>query len=392
MGAHLARVDKILRRLGRSGMMWSDMFFAAAMPGAGVYPPNAVLSDDILAGVPDDISLVYWDYYHETEPPYDNMLRAHARFPVPTVWAGGIWTWLGPAADYRKTRASAWPGLEQSRKHGIQEIFAAVWLDDGAECSFLSALYGMALYAAYQYTQTWDETDIRYQFRRLTGLDAALFDDITSLNTLPSLRLLPEGTANPCRMLLYEDPLLPLFAVDLDGLADSGYYLSLAQRFSVYLNGISGTDALFVRAHLRLAQALAAKCRWRTAAAALARTRTRAQALAAVPLAAENEAAMEALRLALQALWMATCRPEGWEVLDIRLGGTIARWRSAAQRLSDFARGRVESLPELFAPKLPVLRTADGRLGCFNVWSSYVSACSVGKTMPRPCFEAKETE
>ena len=27
------------------------------------------------------------------------------------------------------------------------------------------------------------------------------------------------------------------------------------------------------------------------------------------------------------------------------------------------------------------LRTADGRLGCFNVWSSYVSACSVGKTM-----------
>lgn len=47
------------------------------------------------AAVPPDVTLVYWDYYHETEQEYTDMLQKHAALPAPTVFAGGIWTWCG---------------------------------------------------------------------------------------------------------------------------------------------------------------------------------------------------------------------------------------------------------------------------------------------------------
>ena len=38
---------------------------------------------------------------------------------------------------------------------------------------------------------------------------------MSKLNELPGLVRQPASTANPGRVLLYEDPLLPLFEVDL---------------------------------------------------------------------------------------------------------------------------------------------------------------------------------
>ncbi|QHW33915.1 hypothetical protein GZH47_26035 [Paenibacillus rhizovicinus] len=49
---------------------------------------------------------------------------------------------------------------------------------------------------------------------------------------------------------------------------------------------------------------------------------------------------VEELRIAHRQLWMTTYKAVGWEVLDIRYGGVLARIRSAEARLIDFAEGR----------------------------------------------------
>lgn len=46
------------------------------------------------------MTLVYWDYYHDDEAFYDRYIRLHQKFAAPLRFAGGMWTWLGPAVDY----------------------------------------------------------------------------------------------------------------------------------------------------------------------------------------------------------------------------------------------------------------------------------------------------
>jgi len=45
--------------------------------------------------------------------------------------------------------------------------------------------------------------------------------------------------------------------------------------------------------------------------------------------------------------WLARNKPFGLETLQIRLAGQAARYRELAQRLDDFIKGRIDSIPEL---------------------------------------------
>ena len=45
-------------------MMWSDMYFRPDSPTDGYYD-SGMPSAEAVAAVPPDVTLVYWDYYHE---------------------------------------------------------------------------------------------------------------------------------------------------------------------------------------------------------------------------------------------------------------------------------------------------------------------------------------
>lgn len=59
----------------------------------------------------------------------------------------------------------------------------------------------------------------------------------------------------------------------------------------------------------------------------------------------------------LAALWMAECRPQGFEVLELRLAGVQARLEAAAARTEDWCAGSVQRLEELEEGRLLLLRT-----------------------------------
>lgn len=375
MKVHLERVHAILREQNLSAMMWSDMHFTAAHPGLGLYHPDTELPSNILLEAPYDIDLVFWDYYHEDEKQYANMFQKHAKFSAKTIFAGGIWTWLGPAVDYRKTKAAMWPALEQCKKNKIGEVFATAWQDDGAECNLLSLLYGLQLFAEYRYTTQWNEEELAARFIASCGADAGAFLAMSKFNELPGLRIKEQSTANPGKMLLYEDPLMPLFEIDLSG-KYVGYYTDLEKEFSNYRDK-SAEYALLFDAHACLATVLKLKCEWREQAAAIVRAGDRAAALALCPLAKKCADSILLLQNAWRALWMSTNKPFGFEVLDTRLGGIMARFGTAAMRMEAFAKGELEDIPELSTEKLALLLDDDGCINCHNSWASYISTSRV---------------
>lgn len=378
MRNHLKLVKEILDEEGLEAMMWSDMHFTAARD-EGVYHPDCILTLEILAAAPENIGLVYWDYYHEDNASYANMLQKHAQFKAKTIFAGGIWTWCGPAADYRKTLAATLPALEECVKAGVKEVFATCWGDDGAECNLYTLQYGLAIFGEYNYTGHWDAEEAEKRFRASSGMDAQAFLTISKLNELPGLVRQPNSTANPCRVLLYEDPLLPLFEADLPRNEEYiPYYEELAAKFEAFARENEPMH-LQLEAYACMARALVLKCRWRMVAAPAVRNGDRQAAKELLSLAEENLEALRALRRAWYNQWMAVNKPFGFEVLDIRLGGAIARFETARDRMAEFAQGLLEDIPELREEKLPYQTDEEGQYVCRNLWAHMVTPSRMGQ-------------
>lgn len=81
-----------------------------------------------------------------------------------------------------------------------------------------------------------------------------------------------------------------------------------------------------------------------------------------------------------EAVWDKESKIYGFEVLDIRIGGLLARMETAQRRLLAYAGGRIDSLPELEEERLPYRPVKDGEertLCSCNTWRMIVSASPV---------------
>jgi hypothetical protein len=67
------------------------------------------------------------------------------------------------------------------------------------------------------------------------------------------------------------------------------------------------------------------------------------------------EEALRALGDSFRRLWLERNKPFGLEVLQIRLGGQLARYAELGRRLEEFLAGQVDAIPELDAhlPQAP---------------------------------------
>lgn len=372
---HLARVLEITRRHGLSVLMWSDMFFRPDSPTGGYYD-TGMPSREAADAVPPDVTLVYWDYYHESEQEYAAMLAKHAALGARTAFTGGVWTWCGPALDYAKTIAAAVPALTACKKAGVPLVLAAAWGDNGAESNFLSALLAFQLYAEFAYTGGYDAEALAERFACCCGAQAQAFLDLSLFNAVPGMRSGALRPVNAAKFLLYQDPLVQLYAADTEGMPMAAHYASLETRYRGYAKENPAFARLF-SFYALLADALSRKCAWHEQAGPAVRGRDSALAARLAGDLPGTIRAVENLRAAWRALWESTNRPHGFEILDLRLGGVAARLSTAQARMEAFAAGTLDDIPELSAPALPYTRMADGTLFGSYAVGEIVSACKI---------------
>ncbi len=365
IGRHLRRVLEITGRYGLEPMIWSDMYFH--LDGRD-YHSEGMPSQKARDAVDPRVTLVYWDYYQNREEKYAAALERHAAFPAPTVFAGGLWTWTGPAPSYTHAIGNTVPALDACRKAGVPLVVATAWGDNGAETNLLTALLGLQLYGEMTYTGRYDEAALRERFRRCCGADAQAFLDLSRFNELGGAadpERYPGDPMNACKCLLYQDPLIQLFEADTAGLPLTEHFAALEGDYARYASENPAYRGLF-SFYTALARALALKCRWHEGAAEAVRRGDRAAARALADGLPETIRAVEALRWSWRRLWESTNKPNGFEIIDVRLGGVRARLATAREKMLAFAAGEVDDIPELSEPSLPCKRRPDGTLGCTN--------------------------
>ncbi len=373
---HLNKVTEMCTSYGLRPMMWSDMVIEIAsehLENPLIYDPRAVVTDELKALIPKEMQMVFWDYYHDNEDFYGDNLKNHQEIDKGTMFAGGIWNWSGYGPLFSVSFNYSYPALDACLKAGVSECIATIWIN-GAENNLLLGIAGLAWYADYGYKCKYDEASMKECFKYATGED---YDSFIKLEAVEH----PDGGHNSlAKALVYNDPLMGLIDNHFKNLETGEYY----KKTTAELSALKVNDKRFREAFdviIKVSSLLENKASFGLRAKA-AYDNGDKQTLAA--LADECDVIIEkikALRDSHRACWMSQNKPQGFETMDIRYGGMVARMETAKERLLDYISGKVERLEELEEERLRVDCSDESNppLNGGFLWRGYQSIATVNR-------------
>ncbi len=334
---HLNRVVAIAEKHGMKPMIWSDMFFRIASSSGNYYDTDCTISQSVKDKIPENVELVYWDYYAQDSSHYEQMTDRHlelsGRIPV---MASGVWTWGIPWYWHSQTARNALPCIDACRSKGIDELFFTLWGDDGAYCDFDSALAGLTLCSEKSYSLELNEDAVRAKFNALFDSDYDAIFRAAEMNDH-----LKTG------MILWDDPLQAIYmntASDTQLKAAADGYTAIANDLDSQKVPAGSGDIAHAT---QLCRCAAMKLRLRLNLVAAYKTNDRNCLNRLMHDADETASALNDLMESFRRNWMRRNKPQGLEVIQIRLSGNITRFRELKRRIEEYLGGLAETIPEL---------------------------------------------
>ncbi|MEV4395872.1 family 20 glycosylhydrolase [Nonomuraea sp. NPDC049607] len=306
LSAHLERVVAICAERGLRPMIWSDMYFRLGSAIDHYYDPGSVIPSWVAGGIPAPVELVYWDYEHGERAFYDEWIRRHREgLGKDPVFAASGWTHHRMWAALPKALATLSAGMAAARDAGLAEAAVTLWGNDGTECDLFSALPAVQRFADLAYGGPDEDLAATFAGSCDATLDGWLA--AAELDLLPGSGDPVAWRGNPAKWLLWHDPVLGFLTSGLPPWL-AGHYDDLAARLREAARVRPGDVRLAFPA--LLAEVLAAKVRLHTGDDA--------------DLSALTDG-VRRLRELHRRVWCGDNKPFGWDVIDRRYGGLLAR-------------------------------------------------------------------
>lgn len=347
---HLQRVCDIAKKYGYETLMWEDMFFRCLPSGynAGTKAsPVVEFPAWVREAIPENATMVYWDYYGDCAEKYANMIESSKNLSDKVWFAGGVWIWHGLTSHNRLSIRRNALALPECKKGGVKNVLMTLWGDNGGECSMFYALPGLMHAAAV--AEGMDEAGMKAKFREITGED---YDDMLALD-LPNYIYgedIDIGCANYSKNRLYNDPLIGLLDANNENPVDSEIFAKYAARLDAIADKETEFSYLY-RTQAALCRALEVKFDLgnvtRERYLALDREGVRRIAEESYPLFLTR---LDAFYRIFRDKWNRDNKPYGFEIQDIRIGGLVRRFENCRERLLEWCDGKAESIPELDEP------------------------------------------
>ena len=372
MQDHLAFMKTLCTTYGFKPIVWDDMFF-------GRYSNN---KEDVEPVIPNQVGLMYWDYYSGLAKHYQNHLQVCRTLTEKPMFAGGAWRWTGYIPHHKKTLETTLAAIEACRKERVKEVIVTSWGDDGSEAPLYTCMFGLVLYAYLDCHVEYREEEFAQYLKLYTGMgfnewmrqgEPDLFEGTTGNNY----------DITPSKYLLYQDPLGSKFLYYIRTLTTDmdAVYAKLEQAF---IEDAAHTDNPLQRSIAQF-YALMMKTlyyKWRLPLDIWeAYKKTDKKALQAL---VENKlkplkAALTETAKARRQVWTEECRAFGSEVLDHRFGAMLMRLEVTQEILTDYIQGKIRRIDELEEERLDPCPGADKTLEpqavCYNRTLRIMSAC-----------------
>ena len=353
---HLKKVCDIAQKYGFEPMMWSDMFFSLSFGKYYVYDDQKI-PDEVKALVPENVELVYWDYYTNTEEQYSAMLDKHQSFGRKFSFAGGAWKWEtftpNNAVSIRRNEQA----FKALNKHNVTDVIITLWGDNGNECP-ANAVIPTLFHAAECAKGNYDLEDIKRKFKDFTGV---CWDDFMLLNMyLPDELPKCSPTGNGVKTMFYNDCLCGKYDYSVIGDGSEGKAFTQIANKLLSAKKSAGEYEYLIDYYYTLASFISVKYDlWYRAKKAYADGDKKALKL----LVKDYDLAIKRLDKFYQAFkraWYYDNKAFGFEVTDIRIGGVKQRLTHAKELISDFVRGKIDKIEELEITPVNYLANEDG--------------------------------
>ncbi|SPO27718.1 uncharacterized protein UTRI_04246_B [Ustilago trichophora] len=415
---HLEKVNAICQELQLEPMIWSDMLFCLSARNNSLvgYYDSAQPIDVKQQGIPKQVDLVYWDYYHTSSTSYETRIKNHKELRGASPWlAAGSWTWsrFWTALPFTFQTISA--NLTAAKNSpGVKHVFLTIWGDEGNEVDLWSSLPAWCYYADHAYSTTSsfgtdddskatkvDVSLLKSKFDAIVGgnwddfIRASAIDDTTKDGVAVAEDDKIHFAPNTSKWMLWSDPVHSFAEPTLvaSGFDAESHYSNIASTLTERVEGVTlentlrNKDVLVVRPGSDRESKNKASNLFGAAAASLlsmtglgessgsiktvrilsdhpfnvrlelARLVARVLSLKAnlrqrlhQAYASRNWPQLQQLNRRTERcldatkklwryhreMWMSMYKPQGWETLELRYGGLVARLETLYRRVGAF--------------------------------------------------------
>lgn len=346
MMTHLNKVMEICHKYGFAPMMWSDMFFKMLNNG-GYHEEDLTGIDKVREKIPEDLELIYWDYYSRSKEKYHRMLEKHELLTDHIGFAGGAWKWNGFAPLCVHSAYASREALPCCKEHGIKHVLVTAWGDNGAECSSFVTMPVLQIYAEFCY-KGYVEPDEVISRRLQTCCHMKLED----FRWLDSLNLTPDNpspgrvSVGPQKYLFYQDILLGLYDRHVDAATYPAHFRQCAQHLAEA--GKRAGEYAYIFENLEaLSRVLEMKCTIGIELKKAYDEKDREKLLELKERLGTLLSRIEVFHTKLSDQWYRENKPFGMDVLDLRIGGLKERVRRAEWTIDQYLQNNIDSIPEL---------------------------------------------
>ena len=334
--SHLNRVLEIARKYypDTKPMIWSDMLFNSKY---GPYSDKYILPQEIVDNAPEDVALVYWDYYRQSEDYYDKLLAQHVRFKNEIMFAGGVWSFDGMVPNFTYTYKTMKPAMEMCLKYDIKTMIITFWASSHVSADFCQSAPGLTVFSEYCYKgAACTDDDIFNASAFAFGVPRDLYDAISDIY------LGQRGASSFQLGVTYGDPLLNLIgnSVDYEAAAKTFEHdIEVLDRYPEYENYQFYRDIFAfalekVKIYARLRPAyLAGDKAYMASVANDAIPRM-------IPL-------LEKIHAKFKEDWNKDYKAMGVQTFTMYMGAAIQRLKDVREILQDYVDGKIDHIEEL---------------------------------------------
>ena len=352
---HLNRVVGIAAKYGFSCEMWSDVFFNAVSKGNVYEAGENAVPEDWKYRVPENLTLVYWEYFVRSEEQCEEMIDKHRQICGRIKYAGTFFRWYGVTPCNVFTEKVMKRALAACKNRGVKHVIFTLWGDYGGGSSLFATLPAMWYLARYAQNGC-DESKIdESEFQRLFGVD---YKDFTLLDTpnrpytdFRTKEVSDDRLNNKSHFYLYNDVMYGTF----DSLLRDGISAAYGRTAKAIASVRAGEYRYIFKVLAALSSVLAIKA-------------DLSKRLYLAYRAGDKGTLYELIKKDMPALlrridryfaafkvqWLKENKPFGFEVQCIRIGGLKERIRYAAERVEKYLRGETEKIEELEEEHLPL--------------------------------------
>lgn len=366
MFEHLEKVNALCIKYDYKPAMWADMFFH--LVGGNYFSDDISFSEEIKSKIPQNIKLIYWDYYQADINKYHSKFKALSQLTKNYGYAGGAWKWIGFAPSNDVTVRTMSLSIEAAKSYHIEDFIVTSWGDNGGEASQFSILPGL-LYIINQINGN-DRLHLDNLMSLLTNITYTTWFDLDLPNKLYKNK--PAIPVNPSKYLLYEDPFLGLYNQKLHPDYDQ-FYKSYRRILKADSKTVSPYQYIFDTLY-RLCDVLSTKS---TLSIRLKKAYDLKDMVALYDITYREIPAtirkVEQFYQAFYKQWHLENKPFGFEHHSHRLGGLKQRLTDIANELHDFINSTNSQIPALEERIIELANDEYNGLRYLNYYADYIS-------------------